>query len=107
LSTSKAGTLLVALPEDLDTERGGPRKHRAGDVAGQRLQPARRVRDDVFHRPGEHPVDQSAKGTAALLPAVDLELVMDVVSAGGLLPEKATSFQPKPSLGSFIRLLDE
>jgi uncharacterized protein (DUF1015 family) len=45
--------------------------------------------------------------TAAILPAVDLDLVVDVVRAGGLLPEKATSFQPKPSLGSFIRLLDE
>jgi uncharacterized protein (DUF1015 family) len=45
--------------------------------------------------------------TAVLLPAVDLDLVMDVVRAGGLLPEKATSFQPKPSLGTFIRLLDE
>lgn len=44
---------------------------------------------------------------AALLPAVDLDLVVDVVRAGGLLPEKATSFQPKPSLGSFMRLLDE
>jgi len=44
---------------------------------------------------------------AALLPAVELDLVVDVVRAGGLLPEKATSFQPKPSLGSFIRLLDE
>lgn len=47
------------------------------------------------------------KVTAALLPAVELDLVIDVVRAGGLLPEKATSFQPKPSLGSFIRLLDE
>jgi uncharacterized protein (DUF1015 family) len=45
--------------------------------------------------------------TAALLPAVDLDLVIDVVRTGVLLPEKATSFQPKPSLGSFIRLLDE
>jgi uncharacterized protein (DUF1015 family) len=45
--------------------------------------------------------------TAALLPAVELDLVIDVVRSGGLLPEKATSFQPKPSLGSFIRLLDE
>jgi hypothetical protein len=44
--------------------------------------------------------------TAALLPAVELDLVVSVVRAGGLLPEKATSFQPKPSLGSFIRLLD-
>jgi uncharacterized protein (DUF1015 family) len=45
--------------------------------------------------------------TAALLPAVDVDLVIDVVRTGVLLPEKATSFQPKPSLGSFIRLLDE
>jgi uncharacterized protein (DUF1015 family) len=45
--------------------------------------------------------------TAVLLPAVDLDLVVGVAQAGGLLPEKATSFQPKPSLGSFIRLLDE
>ena len=45
--------------------------------------------------------------TAALLPAVDLDVVVAVVRSGGLLPEKATSFQPKPSLGSFIRLLDE
>lgn len=44
--------------------------------------------------------------TAALLPAVDLDLVFDIVRTGTLLPEKATSFQPKPSLGSFIRLLD-
>jgi uncharacterized protein (DUF1015 family) len=47
------------------------------------------------------------KVSAALLPAADLDLVMDVVRAGKVLPEKATSFQPKPSLGSFIRLLDE
>ncbi|HEY3527512.1 MAG TPA: DUF1015 family protein [Nocardioides sp.] len=54
-------------------------------------------------------VEQARPGrvTAALLPAVDLDLVVDVVGTGGLLPEKATSFQPKPSLGSFIRLLDE
>jgi uncharacterized protein (DUF1015 family) len=44
---------------------------------------------------------------AVLLPAVDLDLVMDLVRTGSRLPEKATSFQPKPSLGSFIRLLDE
>jgi uncharacterized protein (DUF1015 family) len=47
------------------------------------------------------------KVTAVLLPAVGLDLVFDIVRAGGLLPEKATSFQPKPSLGSFIRSLDE
>ena len=54
-------------------------------------------------------LDQTRPGkvTAALLPAVDLDVVIDVVRTGVLLPEKATSFQPKPSLGSFIRLLDE
>ena len=41
------------------------------------------------------------------LPAADLDMVFDLVAGGGLLPEKATSFQHKPSLGSFIRLLDE
>jgi Protein of unknown function (DUF1015) len=44
--------------------------------------------------------------TAALLPAVELDLVMSVVRSGALLPEKATSFQPKPNLGNFIRPLD-
>lgn len=55
-----------------------------------------------------HALEQVRPGrvTAALLPAVELDLVMDVVRSGGLLPEKATSFQPKPSLGTFIRLLD-
>lgn len=54
-------------------------------------------------------LDQARPGrvTSVLLPAVELELVVGLVEAGGLLPEKATSFQPKPSLGSFIRLLDE
>jgi uncharacterized protein (DUF1015 family) len=50
---------------------------------------------------------QPGRVTAVLLPAVDLDLVLAVVRTGGLLPEKATSFQPKPSLGAFIRLLDE
>jgi hypothetical protein len=45
--------------------------------------------------------------TAVLLPAVDLDRVLALADHGRLLPEKATSFQPKPSLGSFIRLLDE
>ena len=44
--------------------------------------------------------------TAVLLPAVAIDVVVDIAKAGRTLPEKATSFQPKPSLGSFIRLLD-
>ena len=39
------------------------------------------------------------------MPAPDFDLVLRIVAAGGLLPEKATSFQPKPSLGVLIRSL--
>ncbi|MBS2937917.1 DUF1015 family protein [Nocardioides sp. J2M5] len=42
---------------------------------------------------------------AILLPSPDFEQVKDLVEAGGLLPEKATSFQPKPSLGVLMRPL--
>jgi len=68
-----------------------------GPYGAKRDVPAESEKRDEY---GEH-------GQVELLPAVDLDVVTDVVRAGGLLPEKATSFQPKPSLGSFIRLLDE
>jgi uncharacterized protein (DUF1015 family) len=42
---------------------------------------------------------------AVLLPAPDVDLVLRIVGSGRLLPEKATSFQPKPSLGVLIRSL--
>lgn len=38
-----------------------------------------------------------------LLPGADFTQVRDIVAAGDLLPEKATSFQPKPSLGVIMR----
>jgi hypothetical protein len=87
-----AGTAMVQLVDELLLTRLPRRPARLGFAhsVAQALEQA---------KPG--------KVTAALLPAVDLDLVMDVVRAGGLLPEKATSFQPKPNLGSFIRLLDE
>lgn len=40
---------------------------------------------------------------AVLLPSPDFEQVRAIVESGGLLPEKATSFQPKPSLGVLMR----
>ncbi len=40
---------------------------------------------------------------AVLLPSPDFDQVRAMVEAGGLLPEKATSFQPKPSLGALMR----
>jgi hypothetical protein len=46
-----------------------------------------------------------ARGVAVLLPAPDFDLVLRIVAADRLLPEKATSFQPKPSVGVLIRSL--
>jgi uncharacterized protein (DUF1015 family) len=86
------GTAMVQLVDDLLLSRLPGRPARLG-----------------FAHSVTQALDQVKPGRviAALLPAVDLDVVTDVVRAGGLLPEKATSFQPKPSLGSFIRLLDE
>jgi uncharacterized protein (DUF1015 family) len=44
-------------------------------------------------------------GSAVLLPAPEVDLVLRIAAADRLLPEKATSFQPKPSLGVLIRSL--
>ena len=86
------GTAMVQLVDDLLVEGLPKRPTRVGFAHS-----VAQAREQV--KPG--------RVTAALLPAVDLDLVMSVVRAGGLLPGKATSFQPKPSLGSFIRPLDE
>ncbi|WP_210651772.1 DUF1015 family protein [Nocardioides sp. SYSU D00065] len=55
-----------------------------------------------------HTVDEtlaaaSPAAPAVLLPSPDVEQVQALVESGGLLPEKATSFQPKPSLGVLMR----
>ncbi|GAA4363674.1 DUF1015 family protein [Nocardioides caricicola] len=42
---------------------------------------------------------------AVLMPALDFEQVLSVAAADRLLPEKATSFQPKPNVGVLIRAL--
>ena len=39
------------------------------------------------------------------MPAPDFDLVRPGREAGRLLPEKATSFQPKPSIGVLMRSL--
>ncbi|MBF4163825.1 DUF1015 family protein [Nocardioides acrostichi] len=44
-------------------------------------------------------------GTAALLPALTVDEVLQTVSRGTLLPAKATSFQPKPTIGLMMRSL--
>jgi len=50
---------------------------------------------------------QRRRGTALILPAPTFEQVLDAAVAGRLLPEKATSFQPKPHLGVLMRSLSD
>jgi uncharacterized protein (DUF1015 family) len=72
------------------------------------LQPS--ARNVVFHHSVEDALRRvrSSRGVAVLVPAPDFDLVDKIARAGRLLPEKATSFQPKPSIGVLIRsLLDE
>lgn len=58
----------------------------------------------AFHHAAEDALIRARSHTAAvLLPAPDFAAVRDLVNRGGLLPEKATSFQPKPSLGVLMR----
>jgi hypothetical protein len=57
-----------------------------------------------------HTVDEALGGArpdaiGVLMPAPSVDLVIRVAEADRLLPEKATSFQPKPSLGVLIRSL--
>lgn len=57
-----------------------------------------------YHHSVEDAVGSAAPGTTVvLMPAPTVDLVMKVAAADRLLPEKATSFQPKPSLGVLIR----
>ena len=50
---------------------------------------------------------RSVRGLAVLMPAPEFDLVVRVALAGRLLPGKATSFQPKPSIGVLIRSLHD
>lgn len=43
------------------------------------------------------------RDVAVLMPAPGYDLVHDIVASGRLLPEKATSFQPKPAHGVLMR----
>lgn len=74
------------------------------DLLPQLELPARRV---TFHHSVEDALVKvrAGHGIAVLMPAPDFDLVTRVALAGRLLPEKATSFQPKPSIGVLIRSL--
>ncbi len=64
--------------------------------------------DRVEHH---HSVDDTLRrlprtgGVAVLMPAIEFDTVHRIVGGDRLLPEKATSFQPKPSMGVLMRSL--
>lgn len=60
-----------------------------------------------FHHTVEDALDRVGERhrVAVLMPAPDFDLVDRIVSDHRLLPEKATSFQPKPSVGVLMRSL--
>ena len=47
------------------------------------------------------------RDTSVLVPALSVDLVMRITAQNRLLPEKATSFQPKPSAGMLVRSLSD
>ncbi len=68
--------------------------------------PGRVHRIDYLHSVEEAMVLLARKpGVAVLMPAPDFDAVRRILAADRLLPEKATSFQPKPSLGVLMRSL--
>lgn len=62
--------------------------------------------DVTYHHSVEATLSAVDADTAGiLLPSLDFTQVRAVVESGRLLPEKATSFQPKPGLGALMRPL--
>ena len=64
----------------------------------------------ISHHPDADDAVATARrrhGTALLLPPPTFEQVLEAAQAGRLLPEKATSFQPKPHVGVVMRSLND
>jgi uncharacterized protein (DUF1015 family) len=68
------------------------------DPAPRRVGYHHAVDDALAHLP-------SRRGVALLVPAVDVDAILTAARQGRLVPEKATSFQPKPGLGVLMRSL--
>lgn len=73
------------------------------DVLARLPRPPRQVTH--LHSAPEALAKAGPRTTTVLLPAPTIEQVERVVVSGRLLPEKATSFQPKPNPGTLIRRL--
>lgn len=73
----------------------------------QHLLPSAGSDDVFFHHTVEEAINAAtASYSSVLLPAPDYSLLDRAMDVGELLPEKATSFQPKPSLGVLMRSVD-
>ncbi|HEX8780487.1 MAG TPA: DUF1015 family protein [Nocardioides sp.] len=60
----------------------------------------------TYHHAADLALEQASRDdVTALMPALAFDDVERVLARGSLLPEKATSFQPKPSLGAIMRSL--
>ena len=68
---------------------------------------AHRPTRTAYHHAVDDALDDLAKrhGVAVLMPAPEFSHVLATCAAARLLPEKATSFQPKPNIGVLIRSL--
>ncbi|MDN5893078.1 MAG: DUF1015 domain-containing protein [Nocardioides sp.] len=73
----------------------------------EELMPAWSVGEDrlLFHHSASAAIDRAGLGLSVLLPAPTFEQVDRSARLGQLLPQKATSFQPKPHLGVLMREL--
>ncbi len=117
--TTSAGDAVAALgPDTLVLTDGtswgaltltGLEDRAAVEVLHERLVPGLEVqpRRVAYH----HSVDDTltdlgrSPAVAVLMPAPDYDVVRRILASDRLLPEKATSFQPKPSLGVLMRSL--
>ncbi len=61
----------------------------------------------VFHHSASEAIARAGQGVSVLLPAPTFDQVDHSALSGHLLPQKATSFQPKPHLGVLMRDLND
>ncbi len=99
LVLTDGSTWLTVSPADLEHRAAVAWLHE--DVLP--LLPAEPTRVEHHHSADDALALAGPHSPAVLLPSPDFGQVKDLVEAGGLLPEKATSFQPKPSLGVLMR----
>ncbi len=75
----------------------------------EQLLPAWAVREDrvSFHHSASEALARASLGLSVLLPAPRFQHVSASAVSGILLPQKATSFQPKPHVGVLMRIVPE